>query len=327
MTSSEVVDHHAWIVLVTGMSGSGKTTAVRALEDQGFFCIDNLPPSLARDAVDACLAAHDRRTRIALVLDARSGQFIDQVPDAVATLRAAGHTVEVVFLDASDEVLIRRFSETRRRHPLDATTLTESLLNERRALIPLRALATRVVDTSAMNVHELTRAVSDGVSEVKQGNRALSVTFISFGFKYGLPVEADMVFDVRHLKNPHFVPELKAKTGLDSAVSGYVLQDPAAGEFLNRINDLLRYLLPLYRQEGKRYLTVAIGCTGGKHRSVTMAEALNKALGHTMTGNGPESSGSEVVRSVGATLAGITLAVRHRDAFRDNNPGVGKGGL
>jgi RNase adapter protein RapZ len=287
----------AWIVLVTGMSGSGKTTAVQSLEDQGFFCIDNLPPSLAKEAVAACLNARDRRSRIALVLDARSGQLLEDVPRAVDELRAAGHVVDVFFLDASDEVLIRRFSETRRRHPLDGQTLVESIVAERQALIPVRDLATRVLDTSSLNRHELSKLTRDGVAQQSDG-KTLSMTLVSFGFKFGLPVGADMVLDARHLRNPHFDPVLKAFTGTDRRVRDYVMADDNAREFLHRIHDLLRHLVPLYQREGKRYLTVAIGCTGGKHRSVTLVEHLNEAL------------------SSPPLCEGAVIGVRHRDIER-----------
>ncbi len=287
MTSSDT----AWIALVTGMSGSGKSTAARALEDEGFFCIDNLPPGLAAAAVESCLTARDRRQRIALVLDARSGQQLADVPAVVSSLRQASHTVDVLFLDAADEVLIRRFSETRRRHPLDGTTLAESILAERAALVPVRALATRVIDTSGMIMHDLRRMVGLGVRSASTG---INVAVLSFGFKYGIPAEADLVFDVRHLRNPYFVAELKPHTGLVPAVASYVLDDPEAREFLSRIHDLLRYLIPLYQREGKRYLTVAVGCTGGQHRSVTLAEELKRLL---------------------------DVEVRHRDIERDRGPG------
>jgi UPF0042 nucleotide-binding protein len=287
----------AHIVLVTGMSGSGKTTAVQALEDQGFFCIDNLPPRLAKEAVDACLQAKDHRSRIALVLDARSGQLLEDVPQAVQDLRAAGHVVDVFFLDASDEVLIRRFSETRRRHPLDGQTLVESIVAERQALVPVRGLATRMLDTSTLNRHELSKLIRDGVAQLSD-KKAMSITLVSFGYKYGLPVGADIVLDVRHLRNPHFEPTLKAFTGLDPKVRAYVMEDENAREFLRRVHDLLRHLVPLYQREGKRYLTVAIGCTGGKHRSVTLVEHLNQALSSPLV------------------VDGAVIGVRHRDIER-----------
>lgn len=287
----------AWIALVTGMSGSGKTTAVQALEDQGFFCIDNLPPKLAKEAVDACLNARDRRSRIALVLDARSGHLLEDVPEVVKELQREGHTIDVIFLDASDEVLIRRFSETRRRHPLDGGTLTESIVAERAALVPVRGLATRVIDTSTLNRHELSRLIKEGVAQQSDG-KTLSMTLVSFGYKFGLPVGADMVLDVRHLRNPFFDPMLKTFTGTDERVREYVMQDENAREFLRRVHDLLRHLVPLYQREGKRYLTVAIGCTGGKHRSVTLVEHLFKALGNPLV------------------VEGAVIGVRHRDIER-----------
>jgi UPF0042 nucleotide-binding protein len=287
-----MTSNKAWIALMTGMSGSGKTTAVQALEDQGFFCIDNLPPKLAKDAVDALLG---KRDRIALVLDARSGSLLEDVPQSVAELRGAGHVVDVFFLDASDEVLVRRYSETRRRHPLDGQTVVESIVAERQALIPLRGLATRILDTSTLNRHELTKLITDAV---QSDGRGMAITLTSFGYKFGLPVGADIVLDVRHLRNPHFDPVLKPFTGLDERVREYVMEDPNAQAFLTRIHDLLRHLVPLYQREGKRYLTVAIGCTGGKHRSVTLVEHLHRALG------------SPIV------VENAMIGVRHRDIER-----------
>lgn len=284
-----------WIVLVTGMSGSGKTTAVQALEDEGFYCIDNLPPTLAPAAVAACLSGPERRRRIALVLDARSGELLEQAPQAIAELKARGHHVEILFLDASDDILIRRYSETRRRHPLETaipSTVAESITRERRALAPLRDLATRIVDTSRLKAAALKRTISDGT---RDHDRSLLLTIDSFGFKHGLPAEANLVIDVRHLANPYFVPELKELPGTDARVRDYVLAQSEAVELLVRLDDLLRYLSPLYLREGKRYLTVAIGCTGGQHRSVVLAEAL-----------------AHKVQTFAPAL-GIVTTVRHRD--------------
>lgn len=285
----------AWIVLVTGMSGSGKTTAVQALEDEGFYCIDNLPPTLAPAAVAACLTGAEPRRRIALVLDARSGELLEQAPQAIAELETQGHNVEILFLDASDDVLIRRYSETRRRHPLETavpSTVAESIARERRALAPLRDLSTRIVDTSRLKAAALKRTISDGT---RDHDRSLLLTIVSFGFKHALPAEANLVFDVRHLSNPYFVPELKELPGTDPLVRDFVLAQPEALELLTRLDDLLRYLSPLYLREGKRYLTVAVGCTGGRHRSVVLAEALAQKI------------------SAYAPALGMVTTVRHRD--------------
>jgi UPF0042 nucleotide-binding protein len=269
-----------WVILVTGMSGSGKTTAVQALEDEGFFCIDNLPPSLATQAVDACVSGEEKRQKIALVLDARSGSQLREVPEMVDELRVSGHFVDVFFFDASDDVLVRRYSETRRRHPLapqPGASVVESIAFERKALERIRNVATRVIDTSARRGAELKQLITEAVRQHERGE-SMAFTLLSFGFKYGLPVEADLVFDVRHLQNPHFVPELKPKTGLQPDVRDYVLQQADTQELIKRIDDLVRYLVPLYLREGKRYLTAAIGCTGGRHRSVAIAEALGERL-------------------------------------------------
>lgn len=293
--SSDSLRGRAWVAVVTGMSGAGKTTAVQALEDEGFFCIDNLPPSLIDQAIKTTHAAG--HTKIGLVLDARAGQSLIDVPKVLAELERGGHLVDVIFLEALDEVLIRRFSETRRRHPVETLTVSESIARERLALDVMRGLATRLIDTSSLSRHELRKLVFECVAH-DAARSGPNVTIVSFGFKFGLPAEADMVFDVRHLGNPFFVPTLKALSGRDAACRSYVLTQADASEFLRRINDLLRYLVPLYRREGKSYLTVAIGCTGGRHRSVAVAEALGSNLGQAT-----------------ADL-GITVTTRHRDIER-----------
>jgi len=270
----------AHIVLVSGMSGSGKTTVIQALEDEHFFCIDNLPPSVTQEAVTACLSAVDRREQLAFVLDARCGHMLDTLPGVVKLLKDEGHEVEFLFLDAKDEVLIRRFSETRRRHPLDGPknrTLAESIAAERQALKDIRDLATRIIDTSGDTQKDLrARVIAD--MRARFASSGLSLTVLSFGFKYGLPLEADMVFDVRHLSNPFFVAHLAHLSGLDPRVQDFVMAQKEAGEFLSRLDELLGYLIPFYQREGKRYLTVAIGCTGGHHRSVVMAERLSERM-------------------------------------------------
>jgi len=265
------------IVILTGVSGSGKSTAVRALEDAGYFCIDNLPVVLLPQLTGlAELAQPD--TRLALVIDAREGEMLRQAPGILARLRAEGHQVELVFFDATDESLVRRFSETRRRHPLapDAS-VPAGIARERELLADLRDLADQVIDTSQLNVHDLKRLVMARFAE--SGASVPSLTVISFGYRYGVPPQADLVFDLRFLPNPYFVPELKPLTGLDARVSAFVLERAETQEFLSRIVDLAQFLFPRYQREGKAYLTVAIGCTGGKHRSVAVARALAERLG------------------------------------------------
>lgn len=257
------------IVVITGISGSGKSTAIRALEDAGFFCIDNLPAPLLLKVTEL----GGEHARLAFVIDVREGAFLKDAPQAIDEARRAGHQVEVLFLDASDEALTRRYSETRRRHPLSgAEGVAEGLARERAMLRDLREHAEHVLDTTAMNVHELRRQVTARFGGPGQNHLALTV--VSFGFKYGVPSNADLVFDARFLPNPFFVPELKALTGRDSKVAAYVLDRPDAWEFLDRVYELLDFLVPRYQKEGKAYLTVAVGCTGGKHRSVAIAQAL-----------------------------------------------------
>ncbi|MCA3012788.1 MAG: RNase adapter RapZ [Myxococcaceae bacterium] len=261
------------IIVITGMSGAGKSTAIRALEDSGFSCIDNLPAPLLMKVTEL----GDATQRLAFVIDAREGEFLKDAPRAIDEARRAGHDVQVLFLDASDEAITRRFSETRRRHPLsERGTVADGLAKERGLLTELREAAEHVLDTSTMTVHELRRQVMARFGVASSAE--LAVTVMSFGFKYGVPSNADLVLDVRFLPNPFFVPELKAFTGKDPRVAQFVLAQEGVTEFLERVEGLLGFLLPRYQKEGKSYLTVAIGCTGGKHRSVALAQVLSDRL-------------------------------------------------
>ena len=262
------------VVIVTGLSGAGKSTALRALEDVDYFCVDNLPLPLAGKFVEL-LKAQAEVQKVALVVDAREGEFLNAYPEAFAALKAGGHAVEILFLDASDDQLLRRFSETRRRHPLAGDDLRAGITRERELLSRLREDAEAVVDTGRLNAHQL-----KGIIQERYGRTTgtLAVTLLSFGFKHGLPPEADLVLDVRFLPNPYFVETLSALSGLSPKVAQFVLDPPDAAELLDRMEALLAFSLPLYEREGKAYLTVAIGCTGGRHRSVAVAEALGGRL-------------------------------------------------
>ncbi|MCA9582788.1 MAG: RNase adapter RapZ [Myxococcales bacterium] len=265
------------IVVVTGMSGAGRSTALNVLEDLGFFCVDNLPPALIPGVVDLVLAGKEIR-RIGFGLDVRTGMFLEGAKERLDELQASGHAVEVLFLDASDEILVRRFSETRRPHPLAPFgDVQGAILAERERLASLRARSKQVLDTTGLNVHELRRRLSDYLQE-DQPKGLMVVRLVSFGFKYGVPVDADLMFDLRYLPNPHFVPDLKPHTGLNSDVSSYVLTSPDTEELLEDLERFLGHTIPRYEREGKAYLTVAIGCTGGRHRSVAVAEELGKRL-------------------------------------------------
>ena len=266
------------VALLTGVSGSGKSTALRALEDAGFYCVDNLPVVLIDKLVELSGHTAGEVSRIALVVDAREGRFLAEAPRAIQELRQKGADVEVIFLDASDESLVRRYSETRRRHPLAGQgDVRDGIAAERRALSDLKAFADEVIDTTTLNVHELKRLVTRRFATGEGGR--LGVTVVTFGFRFGIPSHADLVLDVRFLPNPYFVPELRPFPGTDPRVSSFVLGQPDAKAFLDRLLDLLGFLVPRYRAEGKSYLTIAIGCTGGKHRSVALAEALAARLG------------------------------------------------
>ena len=264
-------------VVITGLSGAGRSEAAKVLEDVGYFVIDNLPPSLIQRVADLALVGGER-SRVALVVDSRGGAFggdVSELTRALDSLRSRNVRLRVVFLEASDRVLVRRYEQTRRRHPVGAERVAEAIALERDLLRDLHAAADLVIDTSDLNPHELRARILVAFAGEAAG---LTVNVTSFGFKYGLPLDADIVLDVRFLPNPHWVPELRPRTGQDQAVREYVLAQDATKLFMERLEGMLEVALPGYVGEGKHYLTVAIGCTGGKHRSVVLAEELGAWL-------------------------------------------------
>lgn len=266
------------IIIITGLSGSGKSTASRALEDMGFFCVDNLPIALLPKLFDFQLASFGEHSKIALVMDLREKDFLKGYPEVFARLREDGFRLEILFLEASDEVLVRRYRETRRTHPLaDGGDVSEGIRKEREMLDSLRSLATLVVDTSAYNVHQLQEAIRELFGQRPPGRR-MTLTFLSFGYSRGVPYEADVLIDVRFLPNPYFVEKFKTLPGTDAQIREYLLGFEETRDFVSRFVGLLEYLLPLYEREGKVYLTVAVGCTGGRHRSVVIAEELGRSF-------------------------------------------------
>jgi UPF0042 nucleotide-binding protein len=295
------------VVVVSGLSGAGKSTALRTLEDLGFFCTDNLPTILAPQAVALC--EHGGMLRVALGIDVRVRAFLGEFGNVLSMLEKGGQRdVQVIFLDASDDTILRRFSETRRPHPLNAAggapssregaiAVLDGIHMERERLAPLRARATHVFDTTRLSVHELRRTILKhfGPAAGTGGSLRMHTRIVSFGFKYGTPLDADLVLDVRFLDNPYFVPELKHLPGTDAAVSKFVMALPETAEFLKKTKDLLAYVMPKYEREGKSYLTIAIGCTGGRHRSVALAEVMARDL---------------------EAMTGATIAVVHRDVAR-----------
>jgi UPF0042 nucleotide-binding protein len=264
------------LVIISGISGAGKLSALKAFEDLGFYCVDNLPVGLIASFADLVQDSLEIE-RAALVVDIREGEGLDKLPAVLRALRDS-LKISVLFLEAGDEVLLRRYSETRRPHPLGRdVSVKASLRDERRRLQPVRALADLVVDTTKFNVHELRALLTE---RFMGGNRErnILISCVSFGFREGVPDDADLVFDVRFLPNPHFIPEFRPLTGRNSKVAKYIRSFPQTREFLNRISELLIYLIPHYIREGKSYLTIAFGCTGGKHRSVMIAEDMSKRL-------------------------------------------------
>jgi UPF0042 nucleotide-binding protein len=281
------------LVVVTGLSGSGKSTAIHVLEDLGFYCIDNLPVALIPRVVELWESSQEEVRRVALGIDVRERHFLDQVPSVFAELRTRGVALEVLYLEASDDVLLRRFSETRRPHPAaEGGSAVDGIRREREKLRALREASDRIIDTSGLTVHELRAALRDLIERTDTG--VMTVALLSFGYKHGLPTDADIVLDCRFLPNPFFVEELRHRIGTDQAVADYVLNRDETRELLERITGLLDFTLPRYQREGKSYLTIALGCTGGRHRSIVLVEELRRLL----------------------DARGYRVLVRHRDVDR-----------
>lgn len=266
-------------VIVTGLSGAGKTRAVNSFEDIGYYCVDNIPPKLVSKFAELCLQSNDKISKVAIVMDARGGELFSSFFEGLEDLKQQGCHYKILFLDAQDEVLIRRYKETRRRHPLAntfGTSVEKCVEFERELLLPMRARADYIIDTSFLSPAQLKERITGlFLGDAVQG---MVIQCMSFGFKYGSPSEADLVFDVRCLPNPFYIDELKHKTGLDKPVRDYVFQFEQTTGFLTRLYDMIDYLIPLYTTEGKSQLVIGIGCTGGKHRSVSIAEALCQHL-------------------------------------------------
>lgn len=268
--------HAQRIVFVSGLSGSGKTTAMAALEDLSFYCVDNLPVQLVAQFLDLCTTASSPIDKIALALDAREKNFLQSFPEVVADLRARGAKVDVVFLDCGDETLERRYRETRRVHPLSPEGSVRTGIDRERSLLDdVVTLADLKVDTTAMNVHQLKDTI---VRHVSGAGRETVVNLVSFGFRHGTPGAVELLFDVRFLPNPYFETSLRSGTGLEAPVADYVMQSERGKAFFERLNDFVDYLLPFYDEEGKAYVTIGVGCTGGRHRSVAIAEAIGARL-------------------------------------------------
>lgn len=265
------------VAVVTGLSGAGRSTAAKCLEDLGWFVVDNLPPELISTMVELGAQARGTITKVAVVMDVRSRAFTDDLSSVIKDLDARGYKPRVVFLEATDDVLVRRFEQVRRGHPMQGDgRLADGIVAERALLAPLRDEADLVLETSSLSVHELRVKIEDAFGS--ESSTQTRVTVLSFGYKYGLPMDSDLVMDVRFLPNPFWIPELRDSVGLDAEVRNYVLSQEGAEEFLDRYHQLLRLIGTGYKREGKRYLTLAIGCTGGKHRSVAIAEELAARL-------------------------------------------------
>jgi len=285
------------LVIVTGLSGAGKTQAVRCLEDLGFFCVDNLPPMLINKFAELCAQAKGI-SRIALVIDVRGGEFFASLFEVLAELKRQQINYEILFLEASNETLVRRFKESRRPHPLSTSgEILAGIEEERQRLQELRGYAHKIIDTSNLTVAQLKEEITNLYGDGEGTTSRLAITFVSFGYKYGIPLDADLVIDVRFLPNPHYEADLKPLTGLDARVRDYVFGKPQTAEFMDRLVGLLDFLIPYYTKEGKSTLTIAVGCTGGKHRSVALVDHLGELFKQN----------------------GYRVAVRHRDVWRGHN--------
>ncbi len=274
--SAQTVPEEMEFLIITGLSGAGKSLATHTLEDLGFFCVDNLPPALIPKFAEIIKESQGRIRRVALVIDIRGGEFFDALGTALASLDAAGIRFQIVFLDASDEILVRRYEETRRKHPLGGSVL-DGIRAERRRLQPLKEQAHKIIDTSTLTATELKQELADSFLRA-DGRRTLTVTVTTFGYKYGIPLDADLVFDVRFLPNPYYAEALRSLPGSSPEVREFMLGFEQTVEFQRRLHDMLGYLLPQFTAEGKSHLTVAVGCTGGKHRSVVIGEDLAQFL-------------------------------------------------
>ncbi|KJS19081.1 MAG: glmZ(sRNA)-inactivating NTPase [Clostridiaceae bacterium BRH_c20a] len=266
-------------LIITGLSGAGKTQAVRSLEDLHYFCVDNLPPSLIPKFAELCTQSKGEVNKVALVIDIRGGQFFDDLFAALEDLKAMGIYYEILFLEAANEILVNRFKETRRRHPLSAegSGVMEGIKIERERLQELRGRANKIIDTSELKPNHLKEEIQSLWGKNGKG-KILSITVMSFGYKYGIPLDTDLLVDVRFLPNPYYIPELKALTGSDQEIQDYVFKSPISKEFIDKYYDLLNFLIPNYITEGKTHLVIAIGCTGGRHRSVALANRLGQLL-------------------------------------------------
>lgn len=283
-------------VVITGMSGAGKSLAMRCLEDMGYYCVDNMPPMLLGKFAELCYDTDSKIDKVALVIDTRGGEMFADAAKCIDSLEQSGNKCEILFLDAGDGILVKRYKESRRKHPLSAEgRLLEGIEKERELLSDIRAQADYVVNTSDMEPKALKEYITTLFGQDGAQGSTLSINVLSFGFKYGLPVDADLVFDVRFLPNPFYVPELKPKTGLDKDVQDYVKQWPQTAEFTAKLKDMLLFLVPYYMEEGKSQLVIAIGCTGGKHRSVTLAGETYQIL----------------------TEQGYSVSLSHRDIAKD----------
>ena len=282
-------------VIITGLSGAGKSQAMDSFEDAGWFCVDNLPPELVPTLVDLFRREGSKVDRVAVVSDARGGEYFKQLEQLLDELHERGVEYTLVFLEASDDALVRRFKETRRRHPLAGRgTVTDGIREERNLLAGLRERASLIIDTSDISIHQLkARLNEDLIQHTRRTNIVFAV--VSFGYKYGIPIDADLLFDVRFLPNPHYDLRLRSLTGLDEEVSSFVLQSPGTSEYLERLFPLLDFLFPRYAAEGKAHLTIGIGCTGGRHRSVAIAQLIGERY----------------------EKQGYYTVVRHRDLTRD----------
>lgn len=288
-------------VIVTGLSGAGKTEATKSLEDIGYFCVDNLPPKLIPKLAEACSGGHIEKA--ALVIDIRGGVFFDDLFESLMYLKKNNFQYEILFLDSSDEILVKRFKEARRAHPLSPEgRVTTGIDEERKKLREVKDRADIIIDTSKYKIRDLRSKINEYFGDMKTPERQLSVTVLSFGFKYGIPVDSDLVFDVRFIPNPFYIPELKKYSGNDEPVRKYVLEQEETKEFISKLGDMLKFLIPNYIKEGKRQLIISIGCTGGRHRSVAIANEIHETL----------------VRE------GFASKIEHRDITEDLHKGVKK---